>query len=156
MQLSGFGISLLFIVGSIGFILVTLLAGKLLRPNKPTPDKQVIYESGEEPVGTAWGHFNFRFYIVALVFILFEAELVFIFPWATVFGSEELNAATNGYWSQVSFIEVSIFVIILIVGLAYVWVKGMLDWQKPAIKAPSTEKDYPVSLQQYEQFNQNQ
>ena len=76
-EISGFGTVLLFLVGGIGFLMVTLLLGKLLRPNRPTPEKQTTYESGEEPSGTAWGQFNVRFYIVALIFLLFEAELVF-------------------------------------------------------------------------------
>lgn len=153
MLLDGFGISLLFIAGGIGFLVVTLLVGKILRPSKPSENKNTIYESGEAPVGSAWGQFNIRFYVIALVFILFEAELVFIFPWATVFGLPSLHEETNGLWSLYSFVEVTIFVVILIIGLAYVWAKGMLNWQKPEKRVEETLKNYPVSLEKYEQFN---
>ncbi|MEM6643268.1 MAG: NADH-quinone oxidoreductase subunit A [Bacteroidota bacterium] len=130
-EISGFGVVLLFVVGAVGFLLTTLLVGKLLRPSKPNPEKQSTYESGEEAAGTAWGQFNVRFYIIALIFLLFEAELVFLFPWAIVFGKESLIEESNGLWATFSLIETFIFIIILIIGLVYVWAKGMLEWIKP-------------------------
>lgn len=130
-EISGFGVVLLFIVGGIGFLITTLLVGKILRPSKPNKEKQTTYESGEEPSGSAWGQFNVRFYVVALIFLLFEAELVFLFPWATVFGKEELVNETNGLWARFSMVETFIFIGILAIGLAYVWAKGMLEWVRP-------------------------
>ncbi|MEQ8905750.1 NADH-quinone oxidoreductase subunit A [Ekhidna sp.] len=144
-QISGFGTVLLFIVGGIGFLMITLLVGKLLRPNNPTTEKQTTYESGEEPSGTAWGQFNVRFYIVALIFLLFEAELIFLFPWATVFGDEQLIAASDGLWAKFSMIETFIFIGILLVGLAYVWAKGMLEWVRPKPKASDFKSRIPES-----------
>ncbi|SNT01514.1 NADH dehydrogenase subunit A [Ekhidna lutea] len=144
-QISGFGTVLLFIVGGIGFLMITLLVGKLLRPNNPTTEKQTTYESGEEPSGTAWGQFNVRFYIVALIFLLFEAELIFLFPWATVFGDEQLIAESDGLWAQFSMIETFIFIGILLVGLAYVWSKGMLEWVRPKPKASDFKSRIPES-----------
>ncbi|MEP1034871.1 NADH-quinone oxidoreductase subunit A [Ekhidna sp.] len=142
-EISGFGTVLLFFVGGIAFLLVTLLLGKILRPNRPTPEKQTTYESGEEPAGSAWGQFNVRFYIVALIFLLFEAELVFLFPWASVFGDENLVAQTDGLWAKFSMIETFIFVGILLAGLAYVWVKGMLEWVRPKPKASDYQSRIP-------------
>ena len=144
-QISGFGTVLLFIVGGIGFLMITLLVGKLLRPNNPTTEKQTTYESGEEPSGTAWGQFNVRFYIVALIFLLFETELIFLFPWATVFGDEQLIAESDGLWAQFSMIETFIFIGILLVGLAYVWSKGMLEWIRPKPKASDFKSRIPES-----------
>ncbi|HEX6224880.1 MAG TPA: NADH-quinone oxidoreductase subunit A, partial [Chryseolinea sp.] len=83
--LSAFGEVLLFIVAGVIFILVTLLVSKLIRPDRPNPEKLSTYESGEEPVSSAWSQFNIRFYIIALIFLLFEVEIVFLFPWSTVF-----------------------------------------------------------------------
>ena len=91
-EISGFETVLLFLVGGLLFVVATLVVGKLLRPHKPNPEKQTTYESGEDPIHSALGNFNPRFYVVALVFILFEAELVFLFPWAIVFGDHELLA----------------------------------------------------------------
>ena len=133
-EISGFGVVLLFMVGGLGFLIATLLVGRLLRPSRPTEEKQTTYESGEEPSGTAWGQFNVRFYVVALVFLLFEAELIFLFPWATVFAKEELVNSTNGLWSRFSMIETFIFIGILSIGLAYVWANGMLEWVRPKPK----------------------
>lgn len=144
-EISGFGTVLLFLVGGIAFLLVTLLIGKILRPNRPTPEKQTTYESGEEPAGSAWGQFNVRFYIVALIFLLFEAELIFLFPWATVFGDKDLITESNGLWARFSMIETFIFVGILLVGLAYVWAKGMLEWVRPKPKASDFKSRIPTS-----------
>lgn len=144
-EISGFGTVLLFFVGGIAFLMVTLLLGRVLRPDRPTPEKQTTYESGEEPSGTAWGQFNVRFYIVALIFLLFEAELVFLFPWASVFGDQQLMAETDGLWGKFSMIETFIFVGILLVGLAYVWAKGMLEWVRPKPKKSSYESRIPTN-----------
>ena len=93
MEISGFGTVLLFILGGLFFIIVALFMGKLLRPNHPNEEKMTTYESGEEPVNNAWGAFNVRFYVIALIFILFEVELVFLFPWAIVFADADLGLA---------------------------------------------------------------
>ena len=142
-EISGFGVTLLFVVGGIAFLLVTLLVGRILRPNHPTPEKLTTYESGEEPSGTAWGQFNVRFYVIALIFLLFEAELVFLFPWATVFGDEQLIAETDGLWASFSMIETFIFIGILAVGLAYVWAGGMLEWIKPKPESSNFKSKIP-------------
>ena len=130
--ISDFGEILLFIVGGIIFVLGGLMTAWLIRPNRPNIEKLATYESGEEPAGTAWGQFNIRFYIIALVFILFDVEIIFLFPWATVFGQKELIEATDGLWGWFALVEMFVFIGILALGLAYVWAKGYLDWVKPA------------------------
>lgn len=87
------------------------------------------YECGEVPEGSAWVKFNVRFYVIALIFIIFDVEVIFLFPWAVIF--QELSA--NGL-GLLAFVEMFIFVLILIVGFAYVWVKGDLDWVKMKVK----------------------
>ncbi len=153
-ELSPFGTVLLFLIGGIGFLSVTLFLGKLLRPNRPNPEKLSTYESGEDTVGTAWGKFNPRFYIVALIFILFEAELIFLFPWATVFGSQELATATNGSWGWMALAEMNIFIALLALGLAWAWKEGLFDWVRPKVTAPEFKGKVPVSM--YEAFNKSQ
>ena len=90
-------------------------------------DKLDIYECGEIPEGSAWVQFNIRFYIIALIFIIFDVEVVFLFPWAVVF--KEIGI--------LALIEVMIFLGILIVGFVYVWRKGDLDWVKMKLKYAS-------------------
>lgn len=153
MEITGFGVALLFFTGGLVFILITLGAGRLLRPNRPNEEKLSTYESGEQPVKNAWGNFNVRFYIVALVFLLFEVELVFLFPWATVFGNASINEATEGMWGWFSLAEMVIFVGLLVVGLIYVWKNGMLDWVKPKVNVEDFDSKVPDSL--YDDFNRN-
>jgi NADH-quinone oxidoreductase subunit A len=80
------GYIVLFLVVGIGFILIHLLIGKLVRPAKPNAEKLTIYECGEPTIGSAWVQFDLRFYVVALLFVIFDVEVVFFFPWAVVFG----------------------------------------------------------------------
>ena len=80
------GYLLLFLSVGIGFILIHLLVGKLIRPAKPSPEKLTIYECGEPTVGSSWVQFDLRFYVIALLFVIFDVEVAFFFPWAVVFG----------------------------------------------------------------------
>ena len=126
------------------------LANRILSPNKPTAEKLMSYECGEEPTGNAWLPFNPRFYVIALVFLLFEVEMVFVFPWATVFGNHAIIAAVPT-WGWFALAEMFIFLGILILGLVYVWVKGDLEWIKPNPVVPSTNVNIPASL--YDKLN---
>ena len=126
---------------------------RLLAPHNPTPEKLTSYECGEEPTGNAWLPFNSRFYVIALVFLLFDVEMVFVFPWAIVFGSHELNNA-DPHWGWLALTEMFLFLGILIIGLAYVWVKGDLDWIKPKPTIPNTDVIIPSSL--YDKLNMEQ
>ncbi len=88
---------LLFVVLGIGFIFVHLMAGKLIRPSKPGSEKATIYECGEPTIGSAWVQFDLRFYVVALLFVIFDVEVAFFFPWAEVFGRANAVAATRSW-----------------------------------------------------------
>ncbi len=109
---------------------VALIAAPLIIQYLITPrfnkggDKLVSFECGELPEHNAWVKFNIRFYIIALVFLIFDVEVIFLYPWAVVFQDLGLLA----------FIEMFIFILILIAGFAYVWVKGDLDWVKMTLK----------------------
>ena len=116
---------LVFTVLALGFVGVNLLIGRLLRPSNPQVRKLSTYECGEPAMGSAWVNFNVRFYIVALIFIIFEVEIAFIFPVATVF-----RRWLEGGQGVFAFLEILIFVGILFLGLVYAWVKGDLEWVK--------------------------
>lgn len=90
----------------------------LVRPKRQGIERRTTYESGMEPIGGAWIQFNIRYYMFALVFVIFDVEVVFLYPWAVAFNQLGLLA----------FIEVLIFVAILVVGLVYAWRKGALEW----------------------------
>lgn len=149
-QLSEYGSVLL--MGIIGIVLVsaTIFLAKIIAPNKPNPIKQSTYECGEEVVGSSWGQFNPRFYVIALVFLLFDVELIFVFPWATVFGNADL-IATDGRWAWFTLVEMGIFLAILILGLVYVWRMGDLNWVKPRHVIPTSNVNIPKSA--YEALN---
>lgn len=149
-QLSEFGKLLIFLIMGVVFVLFTFFLGWLVAPKKPNPEKLSSYECGEEPTGSSWIQFNSRFYVIALIFLLFDVEMVFIFPWATVFGQESLIAA-DPRWGWLSLIEMFIFVGILLIGLLYVWKKGDLSWIKPEPFVPSSPAKIPYSI--YQEFN---
>lgn len=152
-QISEFGKILIFLITGIIAVGLMFFANRLLAPHNPTKEKLISYECGEDPTGNAWLPFNSRFYVIALVFLLFDVEMVFIFPWATVFGSHEI-IATDARWGWFSLAEMFIFLGILILGLVYVWVKGDLNWIKPKPSLPNTNTNIPASL--YDQLNKEQ
>ena len=92
--------------------------GSLVRPKRPNPQKLTNYESGVDPVGSGWSQSQIRYYVFALLFVMFDVEAVFIFPWAT-------RLEVMGVFGLV---EMSIFIIILALGLVYAWRKGVLRW----------------------------
>jgi len=108
----------IFLLVGIGFVLVTFFIAKLIRPRRPSPTKQQIYECGEPTIGTSWIQYNVGYYIFALIFVIFDVEVVFLFPWAVAFKKLGLFAL----------IEMFIFLAILIFGLIYAWRKGALKW----------------------------
>ncbi|HEY0742277.1 MAG TPA: NADH-quinone oxidoreductase subunit A [Chryseosolibacter sp.] len=150
--LSEFGEVLLFIIAGLVFISVTLFLSRVIRPNRPNAEKLATYESGEEPISAAWTQFNIRFYIIALIFLLFEVELVLLFPWSTVFANKKLMEETNGTWGWIALAEAILFIVILAIGLAYAWVNGFLDWIKPDPKPTSYVSPVPKSM--YEKINE--
>src|SRR5437762_14387621 len=124
---------LFFIAVGIAVPSVMLFVGWLLRPAVPQTEKSWIYECGEVPIQQAWFNFNPRFYIVALIFLIFDVEVAFTYPVATVF--RRWVAEGSGAFA---FVELLVFILILGLGLAYVWRKGDLEW----IRRLKTDKGY--------------
>ncbi|MCW5893441.1 MAG: NADH-quinone oxidoreductase subunit A [bacterium] len=114
---------LVFVGLGVGLCALMLALGSLLRPSAPSPGKLATYECGEPPSGPAWINFNIRFYLIALVFVIFDVELAFVYPVAAVF--REMVEDGRGVTALV---ELLFFVGILAVGLAYVWARGDLAW----------------------------
>ena len=100
------------------FVGLLLTVSRLVAPRRETAEKLRTYESGEEPIGQAWGRYPIHFYIFALLFVIFDVEVIFLFPWAVIF-------QTLG-WTGI--IEMGVFLGILVVGLVYAWKKGALTW----------------------------
>jgi len=122
-----YGNVLVFAAVALLFVGVSLLLSKLLRPHVYDTEKLTSYECGMRPVGSAWVQFSVRFYLVALAFIVFDVEILFLFPWSVVFQAAGMAAL----------VKMGIFIAILLLGLAYAWQRGDLDWVK---KVVSTEE----------------
>ena len=160
----------LFGGGSAVLLMLPLIAGRLLRPRLPTPEKNSIYECGEPAIGSSYIQFDLRFYVVALLFIIFDVEVAFFFPWAAVYGSamqladsrlddgvrQELSnrllnepaGSTNVISSDAAiqlgltgFVDILIFFVVLLVGFAYVWKRGDLDWIRALTKKSHQASD---------------
>jgi NADH:ubiquinone oxidoreductase subunit 3 (subunit A) len=116
--LTAYSSILVFLVVVIGFLAFNLVFWKVIRPSRFSEEKLTTYECGENPTGSAWIQFNIRFYVFALIFVIFDVEAVFLFPWAVVF--KRLGPLALG--------EGLVFIFILAVALAYVWRKGDLEW----------------------------
>jgi len=136
---------LIFLAVGFGFVLVTLTLGRMVRPQVPTVEKLSTYECGEIPVGPAWINFNMRFYLIALLFIIFDVEVAFMMPVGVVF--KQWVADGNG-WLALS--EIGIFVGILLLGLIYVWVQGDLEWVRKLVVDEKTVKEIVASEQSAE------
>ena len=142
-----------------------MVIGRLVRPKLPTPEKDAIYECGEPAIGSSYVQFDLRFYVVALLFIVFDVEVAFFFPWATIYGNaaqladtklendarevisarlldqpletaEVISAETAKTLMVTGFFDLLIFFAVLLVGFAYVWSRGDLDWIR-ALTRPS-------------------
>ena len=125
---------LVFLAVAIGFLVVNLIAWWVLRPSRFSEEKLTTYECGENPQGSAWVQFNIRFYVFALIFIVFDVEAVFLLPWAVLFGQTRLASTLDPQKFEtlrLIFLEAVVFITILVVGLAYVWRKGDLEWVRP-------------------------
>ena len=123
----GFGAVLAFVVVAIGFAAIALTIGRFVRPNHPEEQKSMIYECGEVPIGRAWFNFNPRFYLIALVFVIFEVDIALTFPVVAVFKEWVAQSPTAGF---VALVELLLFTLILVTGLVWVWVHGDLEWVK--------------------------
>ena len=160
----------LFSAVVVAALAVPLIAGRLIRPHNPSPDKLATYECGEPTIGSSYIQFDLRFYVVALLFIVFDIEVAFFFPWASVYGlgtqladdrlpaaavsaegaaetarltlsetllsvspgslppSEAISAETARLFAATGLVDVLVFFAVLLVGFAYVWKRGDLDW----------------------------
>jgi len=152
-QISEFGKILIFLITGIILVCLIFFITRLLSPNKPNAEKLTSYECGEDPVGGAWLPFNPRFYVIALIFLLFEVEMVFVIPWATVFGNHDM-ITFEPRWGVFSLVEMFIFLGVLILGLVYVWRKGDLEWIKNKPVKPVTDVTIPTSV--YDKINAEQ
>jgi NADH-quinone oxidoreductase subunit A len=163
---------LIFTGIAIVFVLFHLMLGKLIRPAKPDAEKLSIYECGEPTIGSAWIQFDLRYYVVALLFVIFDVEVVFFFPWAVVFGKANTLAQTNDpnvralltqelvptqslgggapgseklkidqgsarSLARLAFWDILVFFGVLLVGFAYLWKRGDLDW----VRSTAAESD---------------
>jgi NADH-quinone oxidoreductase subunit A len=163
---------------AIGFLMVPLVVGRFLRPNLPTPEKDAIYECGEPAIGSSYIQFDLRFYVVALLFIIFDVEIAFFFPWASVYGSAmqladsriseaarsdlsarllsidptvmtpefvvTSDAAIKLGWFGLA--DILVFFGVLLVGFAYVWKRGDLDWIRALTKKTQQAKDQTAGV----------
>jgi NADH-quinone oxidoreductase subunit A len=158
---------IIFVGTGIGFLAVNMFVGKLIRPHRPSEEKGSTYECGEETIGSSWIQFDLRFYVVALLFVIFDVEMAFFFPWATVFGNanklaneelpaqqrvqvqnellpgqptsqidapEQAKAAKKLAW--IAFADIAIFFGVLLVGFAYLWKRGDLNWVRSIAAQP--------------------
>ena len=111
-------IAAIFGATAVALVAAMLGVGRLLRPRRPQPQKYINYESGVDPVGTGWSQSQIRYYIFALLFVMFDVEAVFIFPWA-------VRLESLGVFGL---IEMFVFILVLALGLVYAWRKGVLRW----------------------------
>jgi NADH-quinone oxidoreductase subunit A len=121
---------LIFMVLAVGFVFAALTFQRLVAPRLPVPDKAEIYECGERPIGDAWFNYNPRFYIVALIFVVFDVEIALTFPVAVVF-----RYWKESHFGMLALVELLVFVGILLAGLIYVWRKGDLEWVRKSRQA---------------------
>ncbi len=118
MLIDYFPIFIFFIV-AVGFALFVLIASALIGKRKITPQKMIAYECGMDPIGEARNPFSVKFYIIAMLFILFDIEAVFLYPWAVIFKDLRIFGL----------VEMAVFIAILLVGFIYVWKKGASEWE---------------------------
>jgi len=120
-----FGIIFLFIILGMGFILAALLVGKYVRPGRLRKERDATYECGEAPIGESWYNFNPRFYMLAILFLIFDVELAVTYPVIAVLR----NWGERGL-GLIAFLEILLFVVIIVTGLIFLWVRGDLEWIK--------------------------
>ena len=125
-MLTEFGKIFAFLLVSVIFVVAVVFVAKFIRPARPTKEKLLTYECGEDVQGSPWVKFNIRFYVVALIFLIFDVEVVLLIPWALAYK----NFGFGG------FLVGGIFLVLLGLGMAYEWRKGDLEWEKPKVAPP--------------------
>jgi NADH-quinone oxidoreductase subunit A len=127
------------------FVLANLILGAFARPHVPNPEKATVYECGEPVIGSSWVQFDLRFYIVALVYLIFDVEVALFYPWAVAYGSAPSMAQSLGMTTAalrgVAIVDMLFFFGVLMVGFAYLWRFGYLDWVRSAATT-SLKVDY--------------
>lgn len=139
-----FGAVLVFAIVAVGFAFGGITLSRLIGPRIPSAEKSTIYECGERPIGVAWFNFNPRFYLVALVFVIFEVDIALTFPVVAVYRSWTEQSPMLGW---VAFFELLLFITILLVGLVWAWGHGDLEWVKalsPASGKAAGEAEAPA------------
>ncbi|MBN1302339.1 MAG: NADH-quinone oxidoreductase subunit A [Melioribacteraceae bacterium] len=129
-MLTEFGKIFVFLIFAMLFVAISIFIARLIRPTRPTKEKLKIYECGEEAMGTPWIKFNIRFYVVALIFLIFDVEVVLLFPWAITYKDYGIYGFLVGI----------IFLVVLAIGMAYEWRKGDLEWARPKPNIPDLSK----------------
>src|SRR6266566_3962124 len=160
------GYLLLFVGLAVFFVFIHLVMGRLVRPVRPSAEKLTIYECGEPTVGSSWIQFDLRFYVVALLFVIFDVEVAFFFPWAVVFGQANTVATATGespslelakkellgspgagevtaeqrevarQFAWYAFFDILVFFGVLLVGFAYLWRRGDINWVRSMAAEP--------------------
>src|SRR5690242_287595 len=119
-EITQYGAAALLLLLAVVLTTALMTLSHMMSLRKPTPEKQMSYECGEDPVGSAWLRFNIRFYVVALVFVLFDVEMALIYPVAAIF--KQLTDSVTHYEAAITvFLEVAFFVAVLFLGLIYIW-----------------------------------
>ena len=129
-MLTEFGKIFVFLLVAILFVVVVVFVAWLIRPARPTKEKLTTYECGENPEGSPWVKFNIRFYVVALIFLIFDVEVVLLIPWALVYKVFGFGGFMVG----------AVFLVLLGLGMAYEWRKGDLEWERVKIVPPVIKK----------------
>lgn len=129
-MLTEFGKVFVFILLAGAFVGIAIFAAMLIRPKRPSYEKTQIYECGENPEGSPWVKFNIRFYVVALIFLIFDVEIVLLFPWALTYKN----------FGFIGFAAGAVFLLILFLGMIYEWKKGDLEWARPNIERLDLKK----------------
>jgi len=141
-------ITIFSLVGA-GFVLVNFVAGAFARPSVPSPEKMAVYECGEPTIGNSWVQFDLRFYIVALVYLIFDVEVALFYPWAVAYGAAGELGQRLGMSAyeirQVALVDMLFFFGVLMVGFAYLWRFGYLDWVRSAATT-SIKADYEPGI----------
>lgn len=111
-------------MGGVGFCVMNFFLASLLAPRKIAPEKMVPYECGEYPIGKAWVQYNVRYYLYAMMFVLFDVEVVFLFPWAVSFRSMILDPQ----YGTMAILEMVLFLGLLMGAILYAWRRGVMEW----------------------------
>jgi len=149
----------IFVVFGAAFVFINLAVGALARPKIPNPEKAAVYECGEPSIGSSWVQFDLRFYIVALVYLIFDVEVALFYPWAVAYGSAaDLGRQIGMTVSEiraVAIVDMLFFFGVLLVGFAYLWRFGYLDWVRSAATT-SLKVDYRPGIDLRQQARADQ